>query len=117
MRKRSVDRETQLHNAERICLLLAAFPPEVCRRVLMDLSSADRALLNDTAQRLTQRPTGERRRMLLEALQHPRLAAILAKGEVERLNQLHPVPEPQPRFREKLMEWLDPRIWFRFRKS
>ena len=107
------------HSAGQICMLLAALPPEVLARVAASLGPDDLATIESVAQALAAQPAWKRKRLMLEALSNPRLAAILAQYEVERINRELPLPPPGPRpsLRDSLLEMLDPRVWFRFRRN
>lgn len=101
--------------SERACLLLAALPPEVMARVAGHLGPKERSELERVSGRLVRQPVWRRRRRFLEALCSSALAPILARGESERLDRLEPdmgVEERRETLRERVLDRLDPRIWF-----
>ncbi len=105
--------------SERACLLLAVLPPEVMERVAGHLGPADRSELERVSGRLVLQPVWRRRRRLLEALCSSALAPILARGESRRLDRLEPdlsLEERRETLRERILDRLDPRIWFYARR-
>ncbi len=103
---------------EQACLLLAILPDELQGKIVRFLGAGELIRLNDTAKHLARKPAWQRKKILLEALQNARLAPILAQGETQRLNRI-PAKSPSTlqTLRKSLLEGLDPRVWFYFRKE
>ena len=103
---------------EQACLLLAILPEDLQDRIGHFLGAGELNRLNDTARHLSTKPAWQRKRILLEALQNARLAPILAQGETQRINRIpHKTTGTFQTLRKSLLEGLDPRVWFYFRKE